>query len=41
MACAISGAYLGIGGIPEGWQAKLENGPYIGDLAMALADKND
>jgi len=36
MAGALSGAYLGIEGIPLAWQEKLENRPYIADLAMAL-----
>jgi poly(ADP-ribose) glycohydrolase ARH3 len=34
MACAISGAYLGIGAIPESWKVKLENRSYIEDLAL-------
>jgi len=38
MACAISGAYLGIGAIPSAWQGKLENRAYIEDLAKALAE---
>jgi len=38
MACAISGAYLGIQGIPKAWQEKLENRAYIKDLAMGLAE---
>jgi ADP-ribosylglycohydrolase len=29
MACAISGAYLGIDAIPVAWQEKLENRAYI------------
>jgi poly(ADP-ribose) glycohydrolase ARH3 len=37
MACAISGGYLGVGAIPEGWREKLENGEYITSLAMKLA----
>jgi poly(ADP-ribose) glycohydrolase ARH3 len=39
MACAISGAYLGIDAIPQTWRQKLENRPYIEDLASALAEK--
>jgi len=39
MACAISGAYLGIGAIPQSWQQKLENRAYIEDLAFTLAEK--
>jgi poly(ADP-ribose) glycohydrolase ARH3 len=38
MACAISGAYLGVGAIPEGWREKLENGEYITSLALKLAE---
>jgi poly(ADP-ribose) glycohydrolase ARH3 len=37
MACAISGAYLGVEAIPEGWTEKLENGEYIAALALQLA----
>ncbi len=37
MACAISGAYLGIRSIPESWRQKLENRPYIEDLALRLS----
>jgi poly(ADP-ribose) glycohydrolase ARH3 len=37
MACAISGAYLGVGAIPEGWREKLENGEYIASLGLKLA----
>ncbi len=33
MASAISGAYLGIGAIPQEWRAKLENRAYIEVLA--------
>ncbi len=36
MACAISGAYLGIEAIPLGWREKLENRAYIEDLASEL-----
>jgi poly(ADP-ribose) glycohydrolase ARH3 len=36
MACAISGAYLGIESIPHAWIQKLENRPYIEDLAKRL-----
>ena len=39
MACAVSGAYLGIKGIPLSWREKLENGPGIEKLALALAAK--
>jgi poly(ADP-ribose) glycohydrolase ARH3 len=37
MACAISGAYLGIESIPQLWRDKLENRPYIEHLATRLA----
>jgi poly(ADP-ribose) glycohydrolase ARH3 len=37
MACAISGAYLGIEAIPEGWRGKLENQEAIEELAVKLA----
>jgi poly(ADP-ribose) glycohydrolase ARH3 len=37
MACAISGAYLGIESIPQFWRDKLENRPYIERLAARLA----
>ncbi len=36
MACAISGAYLGIQAIPKSWQEKLENRSYIENLAISL-----
>ena len=38
MACAISGAYLGIECIPQVWIEKLENRPYIEDLALRLSE---
>jgi poly(ADP-ribose) glycohydrolase ARH3 len=38
MACAISGAYLGVEAIPRSWRAKLENREYIESLALKLAD---
>ncbi|MBW2078867.1 MAG: ADP-ribosylglycohydrolase family protein [Deltaproteobacteria bacterium] len=37
MACAISGAYLGIESIPQVWIRKLENRSYIEDLAKRLS----
>jgi len=37
MACAVSGAYLGIESMPQGWRAKLENRSYIESLAKSLA----
>lgn len=36
MACAISGAYVGIKAIPESWREKLENRSYFEDLALSL-----
>ncbi len=38
MACAISGAYLGIESIPQPWRQKLENRSYIEDLALRLSE---
>jgi poly(ADP-ribose) glycohydrolase ARH3 len=38
MACAISGAYLGIESIPESWKAKLENRRYLEELASRLSE---
>ncbi len=39
MACAVSGAYLGLEAIPQAWQTKLENGPYIKKLALQLESR--
>ncbi|MDY7037843.1 MAG: ADP-ribosylglycohydrolase family protein [Thermodesulfobacteriota bacterium] len=39
MACAISGAYLGINAIPQLWRQKLENQVHIEELASALAER--
>jgi poly(ADP-ribose) glycohydrolase ARH3 len=36
MACAVSGAYLGIEAIPPAWREKLENRKHIEDLADKL-----
>jgi poly(ADP-ribose) glycohydrolase ARH3 len=36
MACAVSGAYLGIEAIPWDWREKLENRQYIEELALKL-----
>jgi poly(ADP-ribose) glycohydrolase ARH3 len=36
MACAVSGAFLGIDGIPPSWTDKLENREYIEELASRL-----
>jgi len=38
MACAISGAYLGVETIPPAWREKLENRQYIEELAVKLAE---
>jgi len=38
MACAISGTYLGIECVPQVWIEKLENRPYIEDLALRLSE---
>jgi poly(ADP-ribose) glycohydrolase ARH3 len=38
MACAASGAYLGMGAIPETWRKKLENRTMIEGLAARLAE---
>jgi ADP-ribosylglycohydrolase len=38
MACAISGAYLGVDAIPGSWREKLENREIIENLAVALAE---
>lgn len=37
MACAVSGAYLGVEAIPTSWREKLENRQYIEHLARELA----
>ncbi len=36
MTGAICGAYLGIGSIPDSWKSKLENRPYLEELASQL-----
>ena len=38
MACAISGAYLGIDALPQIWLQKLENRTYIRELAFRLME---
>jgi poly(ADP-ribose) glycohydrolase ARH3 len=40
MACAVSGAYLGVEGIPQSWLDKLENRTLIEYLAFTLAAKH-
>jgi len=39
MACAISGAYLGIKAIPQSWIEKLENRRYVEQLALKLSER--
>jgi len=36
MACAVSGAYLGVEAIPQAWREKLENREHIEELAVRL-----
>jgi poly(ADP-ribose) glycohydrolase ARH3 len=36
MACAVSGAYLGVEAIPQAWREKIENRQHIEDLAGKL-----
>jgi poly(ADP-ribose) glycohydrolase ARH3 len=36
MACAVSGAYLGVEAIPRAWREKLENRVHIEEMAIAL-----
>ncbi len=38
MACAVSGAYLGVAAVPQAWREKLENREYIEDLALRLVE---
>jgi len=38
MACAASGAYLGIEAIPPAWREQIENRQHIEDLAIQLAE---
>jgi len=38
MACAISGAYLGIEALPQKWREKIENEEYLVELADSLLD---
>lgn len=38
MACAVSGAYLGVEAIPSAWLEKLENREYIESLARDLSE---
>ena len=36
VACAISGAYLGVEAIPQAWREKIDNRRHIEDLAIQL-----
>ena len=38
MACAVSGAYLGLEAIPQGWREKIENREHIEELAFRLVE---
>jgi poly(ADP-ribose) glycohydrolase ARH3 len=38
MACAVSGAYLGVEAIPQAWREKLENRGHIQELAVGLEE---
>ena len=38
MACAVSGAYLGIEAIPQNWREKVENRTHVEGLAVRLAE---
>jgi poly(ADP-ribose) glycohydrolase ARH3 len=38
MACAVSGAYVGIDAIPQDWIQRLENRSYIEDLGLRLSE---
>ena len=38
MACAVSGAYLGVEAIPQAWREKVENRQHIESLAVKLAE---
>jgi poly(ADP-ribose) glycohydrolase ARH3 len=38
MACAVSGAYLGVEAIPQAWREKVENRRHIEDLAIRLVE---
>ncbi len=40
MACAVSGAYLGVEAIPQAWREKIENRQHIEDLALKLVGRD-
>jgi poly(ADP-ribose) glycohydrolase ARH3 len=40
MACAVSGAYLGVEAIPLPWRERLENREYIEKLALELSQQS-
>jgi poly(ADP-ribose) glycohydrolase ARH3 len=41
MACAVSGAYLGVEAISQAWRKKLENRRHIEDLALRLVEMKE
>lgn len=41
MACAVSGAYLGVEAIPQGWREKLENRQHVEGLAFRLVEMRE
>ena len=41
MACAVSGAYLGVEAIPQAWREKIENRGHIEGLAIKLAEMRE
>ncbi|MGA9351684.1 MAG: ADP-ribosylglycohydrolase family protein [Anaerolineae bacterium] len=41
MACAVSGAYLGLEAIPQAWQEKIKNRKYIEGLALKLVEMHE
>jgi len=41
MACAVSGAYLGVEAIPQRWREKLENREHIEELALMLVEMKE
>lgn len=41
IAGSISGAYLGLGAIPQSWVTRIEKSEYLDDLARRLAEKKE
>jgi poly(ADP-ribose) glycohydrolase ARH3 len=41
MACAVSGAYLGVEVIPQAWRERIENRQHIEDLAIQLVEMDE